>query len=202
MKRDRGILFVVSAPSGAGKTTLCRRLSDVFGDIGHSVSYTTRGPRPGEINGTHYHFVDEAEFRDMIGKGVFVEWAEVHGNFYGTSREQIEGMVSSGVDVLLDIDVQGGKQIRQHFSDSVLVFILPPSMDTLKARLVGRMSDHEDVIERRLLKACDEMREYKNYNYVIVNDVLERAQRELESIVIAERLKIARFNKDLIKEYF
>ncbi|MCL4490401.1 MAG: guanylate kinase [Nitrospirae bacterium] len=202
MRRNRGNLFVISAPSGAGKTTLCAMLCETFPNVRHSVSYTTRAPRPGETNDVHYTFVYADEFRTMIGKGEFIEWAEVHGNFYGTSRKRIEEMMHAGLDVILDIDVQGAKQMREKVPDSTFVFILPPSMDVLRERLTGRMSDSDEVIRRRLKNAGDEIREYKNYNYVIVNDTLEAALKELISIIIAERVKISKVDRDWIERNF
>ncbi|MBF0329050.1 MAG: guanylate kinase [Nitrospirae bacterium] len=198
----KGVLFVISAPSGAGKTTLCQKLSELFPEIKHSVSYTTRKPREGEVDGVHYFFVEKQNFLGMIEKGEFLEWAEVHGNYYGTSREFVSSMVSSGTDLLLDIDVQGGREIRKYFPDSVLIFILPPSKEILRQRLEGRMSDAAEVIERRLKIASDEISGYKNYNYVIVNDSLEKAFDEFASIITAERLKTERVDSSWIKEQF
>lgn len=202
MKQRKGSLFVVSAPSGAGKTTLCWKLCDSLAGIKHSISYTTRSPRHGEINGVHYTFVDEDEFRSMITEGEFVEWAEVHGNFYGTSKKRIEDMTNEGYDVILDIDVHGARQIKEHSPDSVLIFVLPPSMEALKERLAGRKTDSEDVIKTRLRNAIGEIGEYKNYDYVIVNDSLDTALKELSSIVIAERVRISKMERDWIKENF
>jgi len=193
---------VVSAPSGAGKTTLCWKLCDSLAWIKHSISYTTRSPRPGETNGVHYTFTDEDEFRSMITEGELVEWAEVHGNFYGTSKKMIEDMTGAGFDVILDIDVQGARQIKEHFPDSVLIFVLPPSMEALKERLAGRKTDSEDVIKMRLQNAIGEIKEYKNYDYVIVNDSLDTALKEISSIVIAERAKISKMEHERIKENF
>ncbi|MCC6346613.1 MAG: guanylate kinase [Nitrospirales bacterium] len=198
MRRKRGSLFVVSAPSGAGKTSLCQKLCETVPDIRHSVSYTTRAPRPGEVNGLHYHFVSVEEFRSMIGRGEFIEWAEVFGNWYGTSRQRIEEMMAKGIDVILDIDVQGAKQIRQRFPEGLLIFILPPSLSVLRARLTGRRSDAEEVIDRRLAKARDEMKEYKCYDYVIVNDLFPVALGELSSVVLAERVRITKANLEEI----
>ncbi len=198
----KGIIFVVSAPSGAGKTTLCQRLCSMDSGIKHSVSYTTRKPRPGEINDIHYTFIDEDEFRAMISEGDFVEWASVHGNLYGTSKRRIAHMVDSGIDVILDIDVQGARQIRSFFPDSVSLFILPPSMDVLKERLSGRMSDSPKVIAARIKKATDEIMEYENYSYVIVNDALDKALAELKAVVTAERIKTFRTDHRWIKENF
>lgn len=202
MRQKKGSLFVISAPSGAGKTTLCQKLREVIPDIKFSVSFTTRKPRPGEIDGIHYTFVDEDEFRAMIADGEFVEWAQVHGNFYGTSKKRIEDMINEGFDVVLDIDVQGGRQIREHFPDSVLIFVLPPSMDELRKRLTGRMSDAEDVIKKRLKNAIDEIKEYKNYDYVIINDVFDDALEEIVAIIIAERVRTSKIDKNWVKENF
>lgn len=197
-----GNLFVVSAPSGAGKTTLCRRLCEVLPDIRHSVSFTTRKIRPGEIDGVHYVFIDEEEFRSMINAGEFLEWATVHGNFYGTPRSKIIESIESGIDVVLDLDVQGARQIKEKYPDSKLIFILPPSMDELLKRLKGRMTDSKEVIRERMKKAKDEIIEYKNYDYVIVNDIFENALEELKSIVIAERSKIQKIDTNWILQTF
>jgi guanylate kinase len=202
MRQKRGSLFVISAPSGAGKTTLCQKLREVVPDVKFSVSYTTRKPRAGEVDGVHYSFVDEDEFRAMIAEGEFVEWAQVHGNFYGTSKRRIEDMVNEGFDVILDIDVQGGRQIKEHFPDSILIFVLPPSMDELKKRLTGRMSDAEDVIKKRLKNAIDEIREYKNYDYVIINDVFDDALEDMVAIIIAERVRASKIEETWIRENF
>lgn len=202
MRQKRGSLFVISAPSGAGKTTLCQKLREVVPDVKFSVSYTTRKPRAGEVDGVHYSFVDEDEFRAMIAEGEFVEWAQVHGNFYGTSKRSIEDMVNEGFDVILDIDVQGGRQIKEHFPDSILIFVLPPSMDELKRRLTGRMSDAEDVIKKRLKNAIDEIREYKNYDYVIINDAFDDALEEMVAIIIAERVRASKIEETWIRENF
>jgi guanylate kinase len=201
-RKKKGNLFVVSAPSGAGKTTLCRKICETMPGVKHSVSYTTRLPRPGEIADIHYTFVDEEEFRSMIASGEFVEWAEVHGNFYGTSKKRIEKIINEGQDVILDIDVQGAKQIKEYFTDSVLVFVLPPSMEELEKRLFDRMSDSKEVIEKRLKRAREEIQEYKNYDYVIVNNTLDKALNELASIIVAENVKISKFDGKWIRENF
>ena len=202
MKRNKGSLFVISAPSGAGKTTLCHKLGETLPRIRHSISYTTRAPRQGEINDLHYTFVDKDSFRAMIAEGVFVEWAEVHGNYYGTSKKRIEELADAGIDVILDIDVQGAHQIKKDLSGCVFIFILPPSMKVLRKRLVERMSDSDEVIGRRLKNAAGEIKEYENYDYVIVNDIMEDALKELESIVIAERACIASIDHEWIHRNF
>jgi guanylate kinase len=194
MRNRTGNLIVLSAPSGAGKTTLCQKLLEQKPDVQMSVSFTTRLPRTGEVDGIHYSFIEKERFQAMIAEGAFVEWAEVHGNYYGTSRRQIEEICAGGKDVILDIDVQGARQIRQSYPASVHIFVLPPSQEALQERLVGRGSDAPEVIARRLRKARDEIREYRRYNYVIINDLLDMALQELLSIVCAERVRIERFD--------
>ena len=168
----------------------------------HSVSYTTRVPRPGEINDVHYTFVDKDTFEAMIADRAFVEWAEVHGNYYGTSKKRIEELADAGMDVVLDIDVQGARQIKKGLSDCLYIFILPPSMEVLRKRLVGRMSDPDEVIGLRLKNAIMEVKEYRNYDYVIVNDIMEDAFKELVSIVIAERACVTRIDHEWIQKNF
>lgn len=186
---NRGNIFIVSAPSGAGKTTMCKRIIRIVDNIRPSVSFTTRPPRPGEVPDEDYCFVGEAEFRAMIDRGDFVEWALVHGNFYGTSRRQLEELINAGHDVLLDIDTQGAGQIKKFFNNGVYIFILPPSMTELKRRLEGRMSNSVEDMNRRLERAVDEIKEYYIYDYVIVNDILDNSLKKLEAIIIAERLR-------------
>jgi guanylate kinase len=197
-KTNKVGLFIVSAPSGAGKTTLCKRLISITGNIKPSVSFTTRQPRPGEVPGEDYIFIREEEFRAMVDRGDFLEWAVVHGNLYGTSRRQIEEFMSSGYDVLLDIDTQGARQIRKIVDNSVSIFILPPSMDELKVRLEGRMSNSADDMNRRLQRAVEEIGEYKSYDYVIVNDILDDSLKMLEAIITAERLRSSKIDPQWI----
>ncbi|HYA85853.1 MAG TPA: guanylate kinase [Nitrospirota bacterium] len=189
MKRTRGLLYVVSAPSGAGKTSLCRAITDSLDDLTHSISYTTRKPRTGEIDGRDYHFVSQERFQEMINAGDFAEWAEVHANRYGTSRRMLDDMISKGMDIILDIDTQGAKQIKAKFSSAVFVFIMPPSLDILEERLRNRKSDHEDEIKRRMRRAREEIKDYALYDYLVVNRDFERALTELRSVVIAERCR-------------
>jgi len=186
-----GNLFVVAAPSGAGKTTLVRLLLEQETTVGLSISYTTRGPRPGELDGREYHFVDTAEFRAMIERHEFLEWAEVHGNFYGTSKKWIADRLAAGGDVLLEIDWQGAQQVRQLFPQAIGVFILPPSMEELERRLNGRGTDAADVIARRLAAAQAEMRHVGEFDYVIINNELEEALADLRAVVRASRLSFA-----------
>ena len=183
-----GNLYVVAAPSGAGKTTLVRMLLDSESSVHLSISFTTRAPRPGEQNGREYHFVDAEAFRGMIDRHEFLEWAEVHGNFYGTSKKWIADQLAGGHDVLLEIDWQGAQQVRQLFPEAIGVFILPPSMEELTRRLTGRGTDSAEVISRRLAAAQAEMRHVGEFDYVIINDRLEQALDELRAVVCASRL--------------
>ncbi|HET6514741.1 MAG TPA: guanylate kinase [Thermodesulfovibrionales bacterium] len=201
MRKRKGSLFIVSAPSGAGKTTLCRELTAVLPDIRHSVSYTTRPPRKGEADNRDYTFVKEEEFRRMIREGAFVEWAVVHGNLYGTSRQRLEEMRKEGIDVILDIDTQGARQLRLNYRDGLYIFVLPPSLDVLKKRLDDRMSNAPDDIKLRMKRAVEEIREYKNYDYVIVNDILAEALSELKAIVLAERVKRENIDPEWVETF-
>ncbi|MEW6109195.1 MAG: guanylate kinase [Nitrospirota bacterium] len=193
-------MFIVSAPSGAGKTTLCKKVIDTVDNLRQSVSYTTRKPRKGEINDVDYSFITEKEFRKMIAEGDFVEWAEVHGNLYGTSRKRLETLMNSGFNVMLDIDTQGARQIRKSCKGGIFIFILPPSMKILRERLEKRKSNSKEDIERRMKRAVDEIRDYKMYDYVIVNDIIKNSLKKLEAIIIAERLKNNRTEPGLIRK--
>ena len=186
-----GNLYVVAAPSGAGKTTLVRLLIEQEAGVHLSVSFTTRPPRPGELDGRDYHFVDAAEFRAMIARQEFLEWAEVHGNFYGTSRKWITERLATGQDVLLEIDWQGARQVRSAFPGTIGIFILPPSMEELTRRLTGRGTDSADVIAHRLAAAQAEMRHVGEFDYVIINASLEQALDDLRAVVRASRLTVA-----------
>jgi guanylate kinase len=202
MKRKQGLLFVVSAPSGAGKTSLCRAITDSLENLTHSISYATRKPRPGEKDGRDYYFVSQERFRDMVHAGDFAEWAEVHSNLYGTSRRVLDDMVSKGLDVILDIDTQGAKQIKSKYDTAVFIFIMPPSLDILEERLRNRKSDHEDEIRKRMKKAREEIRDYSMYDYLIVNRDFDRALTELRSVVLAERCRTRLMDNKWIEEMF
>jgi guanylate kinase len=183
-----GNLYVVAAPSGAGKTTLVRLLLEQEAAVQLSISYTTRAPRVGEVNGREYHFVDATEFQAMIAREEFLEWAEVHGNFYGTSKKWIADQLAADRDVLLEIDWQGAQQVRKLFQQAIGIFILPPSMDELTRRLTGRGTDSAEVISRRLAAAQAEMRHVGEFDYVIINDQLTQALDDLRVVVRASRL--------------
>ena len=190
----RGLPLVISAPSGAGKTTLIRRLCEQDPELGFSISHTTRPPRDGERDGVEYHFVDEATFRAMVEAGAFAEWAEVHRNLYGTSFTALEAELARGRDVILDIDVQGALQLGERLSEAWLIFIQPPSLEELRQRLESRGADRPEVIERRLHNAADEMRQAHRYHHVVVNDRLEQAAAELAAVVATARLAATQSN--------
>ena len=197
MTRRRGTLFVVSAPSGAGKTTLCREARLQLPDLAYSVSYTTRAPRPGEIEGTDFVFVPEAKFRSLQERGEFAEWAIVHGNLYGTRAAVLEEALREGLDVLLDIDTQGAMQLRARYPEAVLVFIVAPSLAELDQRLRERRSDVETEIARRLARARDEVKLWRRYDYLVVNRDLKEAAEHLTAIITAERCRTARLVLDI-----
>jgi guanylate kinase len=192
VRTQRGLLFVVSAPSGTGKTTVVERLVQVCPALARSRSYTSRPPRPGEQNGVDYNFVSRPAFEAMIERGEFLEWADVFGNLYGTCREDVEGLLASGFDVVLVIDVQGARQVRARAADSVGIFVLPPSFEVLESRLRGRSNDSEAAIQRRLATARSEIDAVTEYDYVVVNDTLDRAVTEICAIVTAERARRSR----------
>jgi guanylate kinase len=197
ISRRRGTLFVVSAPSGAGKTTLCREIRLRLPDLAYSVSVTTRPPRPGEIDGADFRFVGAPEFRAMLARGEFAEWATVHGNLYGTRARALEDALTTGRDVLLDIDTQGAAQLRARYPDAVLIFILAPSVKELEQRLRERRSDMDADIERRLVRAREEIALWRQYDYLIVNRDVKEAMEQLESIILAERCRVARLGLTL-----
>lgn len=188
-----GLLLVLSAPSGAGKTTLARRLETEFPQAEFSISYTTREPRGQEKDGVDYHFVDPKTFLQMVNRGDFIEWAEVYDNYYGTSRGIVDEAFSSRGIAVFDIDVKGGRAIKSRFPEAVLIFILPPSMEELERRLRGRGTDKEEIIDRRLLAARSEIEKgIESYDYLVINDSLDHAYDELRAIVIAEQARRGR----------
>ncbi len=190
----RGLILILSSPSGAGKTTLTRAIAqDPAWALDLSISVTTRARRPSEIDGRHYHFIDREAFEDLRARDDLLEWAEVHGNFYGTPRRPVEKVLASGRDMIFDIDFQGTRQVRAKLSDDVVtVFILPPSMAELRHRLERRAEDSAETIERRLANSRVEIQRWSEYDYVIVNDDLQDAFKALQGILSAERLKRTR----------
>lgn len=189
---DKGTLYIVSAPSGAGKTSLVAALVDKLAQLRPSVSHTTRPIRPGEEHGVNYHFTDRDEFVRLVEQGRFLEHAEVFGNLYGTSSDWVKQTLHGGEDVVLEIDWQGASQIRKQMPEAVSIFILPPSLEELAERLRGRDTDDEEVIQRRLNGAQEEMNHYAEFDFLVVNDDFSRALFELEAIVEARRLHIVR----------
>jgi guanylate kinase len=189
MSDRRGHLFVIAAPSGSGKTTLVRRLLDSLDDIGFSVSLTTRPVRGSERDGVDYHFVTEDVFRRKVEQGEFLEWAEVHGNLYGTSRVETDIMRGSGRDVLLDVDVQGAAQVREALPDAVTLFVLTPSFQVLEERLRGRHQDTPEVIDGRLEEARREVHHYKDFHYVLINESVEQTTELFKAVVLAQRAR-------------
>lgn len=185
-------MVVVSAPSGAGKTTVCEKLVAKAPDLRMSISFTTRRPRKGEKNGEHYYFVSKSKFQEELDRGRFLEWAEVHGHFYGTPRDLIEKQILAGKDTVLDIDVQGARRIKDSLSEAVLIFLVPPSLAELKKRLRGRKSDSPDDISTRLKIWSVEFNCYPVYDYLIVNDSVDKAVESIHAIIKAERCRTAR----------
>ena len=200
MKRE-GVLYVISAPSGAGKTTLCKEIIDIFPNLRHSVSYTTRTPRQGEVHGRDYFFVGQEEFSRMVAAGEFAESAEVHGNFYGTSLATLNECRSQGIDLILDIDCQGARQLKGRFEGGVYIFVLPPSIEELRRRLDNRSSDTQEVIERRIHNAAGEIKEARWYDYIIVNDNFKEAVEQLKSVLIAEQCRASRLIQVLASSF-
>jgi guanylate kinase len=186
-QRGPAHLFIVSAPSGAGKSTLRAALLEAFPDMRYSVSHTTRRPRPGEVDGRDYHFISPQEFREGIEAGRWAEWAEVHGNYYGTSAESLARALAEGVDLLLEIDVQGARQIVERFPESVTIFILPPSLEALRARMAARGTESPEELAVRMRNAEAEMAQQHLYRHRIVNDDLEAARREMVALIAAYR---------------
>ena len=191
LKRE-GLLYVVSAPSGTGKTTLCRRIVDSFFDLTLSISYTTRPPRNGEKDSRDYHFVTDEEFQKMIAEERFAEWAEIYGHRYGTSVNSLEKCWNKGIDIIFDIDEQGARQIKKRYTSGVFIYLLPPSLKELEKRLVDRGTDSREVIKKRLKEVKKEISHSTWYNYAVVNDRLEDAFLKLKSIIIAERCRRSR----------
>ena len=191
------MLIVVSAPSGAGKTSLCHEIRFVLPDLAYSISHTTRPPRPGETNGKDFHFVSEGIFRAMVDRGEFAEWATVHGNLYGTGVKALEQLLTAGLDVLLDIDTQGARQLRARYPEGVYVFVAAPSMRELEQRLRERKSDAQQEIAKRMARAREEMMAWREYDYLIINRDLKEAVNDLAAVIQAERCRTKRLSLSL-----
>ena len=196
-----GLLFIISAPSGAGKTSLCKEVVKFFPNLYHSVSYTTRLPRPGEKDGEDYLFVSKDKFQKMIDDRSFVEWAEIHGNRYGTTIDSLKEYWHKGIDIILDIDGQGGRQLKNEYPDGIYVFILPPSRKDLEERLRLRSTDSDEDIEKRLKNAKEELQYIYHYDYIVINNDLKEAVSALKSIIIAEKCRRDRV-LPLVKDLF
>jgi guanylate kinase len=194
---EKGLLFVVSAPSGTGKTTLCRAMTQVFPGLGYSISYTTRPPRPGDENGRDYYFISPAEFQERIDRNYFAEWAEIYGCRYGTSRSLLEKIRGEGRDVILDIDGQGARQLREQDLGGIFIFLLPPSLAELRRRLSLRGTEGKAAMQERLRTAQIEMSEARGYDYLIVNDDLEKAKDRLKAVILAEHQRRHRMEEAL-----
>ena len=191
------MLVVVSAPSGAGKTSLCHEIRSVIPDLAYSISHTTRPPRPGEVSGQDFHFVSEAAFRGMVARNEFAEWATVHGNLYGTGKRALDQLLNAGCDVLLDIDTQGARQLRTNYPEGVYVFVAAPSMRELEQRLRERKSDAPQEIQRRLARAREEIQAWREYDYLIINRDLKEAVNDLAAVIQAERCRTRRLRLKL-----
>jgi guanylate kinase len=190
--KTKGSLFIVSAPSGAGKTSLVKRLQQEVDGLEVSVSHTTRDQRPGEADGVDYCFVEHKKFEEMLEKGAFLEQAQVFDNFYGTAQESVEKLIAEGSDVILEIDWQGAEQVRNKLPEAVSLFVLPPSRKALEERLKGRGQDSDEIISRRMRDAIAEMSHYAEYDYLIINDNFELALQEMKAIITAQRLQVSR----------
>ena len=185
-----GIPFIISAPSGAGKTSICRKTRSVIPDLAFSISYTTREKRKGEREGEDYYFISVETFKRMIDENRFLEWAKVHGHYYGTSKDFVTDKIDRGIDCLLDIDIQGAKRLKDIYPNGIYIFVIPPSLEELKSRLSGRQTENQDEIDLRLKNALSELRAFKEYQYLIINDDFSRAVEELKSIILAERCRL------------
>jgi guanylate kinase len=189
---QKGHLFVITAPSGTGKSTIIEMLRGNLGEVYYSISHTTRAPREGEVNGVHYHFVSRQAFEKMIQAGEFIEWAVVYDQLYGTSTSAVESALSSGKDILLDLDIQGALEVKRQFSESTLIFIFPPSLEVLKERLQNRSMHDDTNIELRMKRAEEEISKCKDYDFLIVNNALEQSVKEVEAIIISQRARTKR----------
>ena len=196
--RGRGLLIVISGPSGAGKGTICKSFMERNKDVVLSVSATTRSPRKGEVDGVNYHFMTKEQFKDKIKSNDFLEYAEVYDNFYGTPKSNVEELLESGKDVILEIDIQGALKVKENTEDGVFVFILPPSMEELKQRIIKRGSETEESLMKRFKSAYKEINFVSKYNYAVVNDEVETAVEKLESIITAEKCRVYKIKHSIL----
>ena len=198
MQNNRGVLIVISGPSGAGKGTICKALLEKHKNIYLSVSATTRKPREGEVEGVNYYFLTKDDFEEKVRNNGFLEYANVHGNFYGTPKVNVEKMLEDGKDVILEIDIQGALQVKENFKEGVFIFILPPSMEELKQRIIKRGSETEESLMTRFKNAYKEINYVSKYNYAVVNDTLEVAVAKVEGIITAEKCRVDRIKENTI----
>jgi len=198
MHSNRGVLIVISGPSGAGKGTICKEILEKNNNIYLSVSATTRKPRQGEVDGVNYYFLTEEDFKNKVESNGFIEYAKVHGNYYGTPKVNVEKMLDEGKDVILEIDIQGALKVKENFTEGVFIFILPPSMDELKRRIIKRGSETEESLMTRFKNAYQEINYVSKYNYAVVNDTLEIAVSKVESIIAAEKCRVDRIKDNTV----
>jgi len=200
LEKKRGLILVISAPAGAGKTTLCKRLLQVSPSFTYSVSFTTRPPRKNEIEGVDYYFVSREEFEKMIEKEAFLEWTGVHRQLYGTSVKLLDRAIEGEKDVVLEVDVKGGEKIKKKYPEAILIFIVPPSWEKLRERLKGRATEDDEKIKQRLIRARKEVKFFRFYDYFIINDDINKALQDLLAIINAERCRVTRISKTSYKK--
>lgn len=201
MLNRKGLLLVVSGPSGAGKGTICKALLNKNDQIKLSVSATTRKPRNGEVHGVNYFFIEKEEFTKMIENGEFLEYAQIYDNFYGTPKDAIIECLEKGQDVILEIEMQGARQIKEVYPEGVFIFVLPPSLEELKSRIVGRGTETQEEIEKRFSCAFEEINQIVNYDYFIVNEDIEKSVSDVEAIICAEKNKVTRYKNNIIDKF-